>query len=106
MGLYPDTEADSEELVGTHLGPGPVPEALSVGHGEDGSVLPVVVVDSSSLQERLVPTQRCTHHRQQGDRLQHTGHHPGFTLGHLTGTRRCWATALIAPEQLPIRLDD
>lgn len=46
---YPEHEPNGEELVGTHLGPGPVPKLLSIGHGEEGGVRPSAVLDTSTL---------------------------------------------------------
>jgi len=68
VSLYPEAEADSKELVGAHLGPGPVPKALSVAHGEDAPVLSAAEGLAGSLQEDLLLTAGAGQRRQHGHR--------------------------------------
>lgn len=73
--LYPQAEANGEEGVGTHLGPGPVPELLAVAHGEHGLVLPAVEGRPGALQDSLLlHTQAGGQHSQQGHHAQHACH--------------------------------
>lgn len=75
MSFYPQTEANSEELVGTHLGPRPVTKLLSIVNRQHGLVLPVVEGLAGSLQEGfLLHTQAGGQHRQQGRHKQQEGH--------------------------------
>lgn len=73
--LYPQAEANRVEVVGTHLGPGPVPKLLAVAHGEHGLVLPAVEGRPGTLQDGLLlRAQAGGQHSQQGHHAQHACH--------------------------------
>lgn len=73
--FYPQAEANSEELVGTHLGPRPVAKLLAIGDRQHGLVLPVAEGRAGALQHGfLLHTQAGGQHRQQGHHRQQEGH--------------------------------
>lgn len=72
--LYPDAEANSKELIRTHLRPGPVSKLLSVVHGKQRSVLSAVVGRTGALQEGFLLTQPAGQHSQQGQHGVQTRH--------------------------------
>lgn len=74
MCLYPDAEANSKELIGTHLRPGPVSKLLPVVHGQQRSVLSAVVGRTGALQEGFLLTQPAGQHGQQGHHGVQTCH--------------------------------
>lgn len=67
--FYPQAEANSEELGGTHLGPRPVAKLLAVVDGQHGLVLPAIEGRAGALQDGfLLHTQAGGQHRQQSQR--------------------------------------
>lgn len=53
---YPEAEANSKEVVRTHLRPGPVSELLSIGHSEHIFVRSAVEGRTSTLQKGFLFT--------------------------------------------------
>lgn len=113
--LYPDTEANGEELVRTHLRPGPVPKPLSVVHGEQRTVLSVAEGRAGPLQEGLLLAQAAGQRSQHGHGAEQIRHidssesvvfQPEVPTNKYQGDRAAGGVGLLySSDSLPFRVD-